>query len=369
MLHSRFDPKRKYLSFDHWCGGWNNIRQTYEGAGVASMVTNRILILPPGGFCMLFSDFGNTSNVFDWWSLQDKEAFISQFECIDYKDVPYYQKFSGEKHFFEGIHSDNKVAIIELGHPTKDEMRAEEFNVEFLAYDKVTDKQDFEDFAQERFQVSLKYDQQFIHFPRNFYAQPIYNFYLPTQELRLEAMERVEKGSRFRKEYYDLAESLLPNDFDALHVRRGDFLHVHTPIINEQYDKLAEMIEGRVRKDRPLYIATDEKDKSVFEILEDEDYDLVFLDDLNKDLTDLEAIAMDMIIPTYAESFLGSKISTFTNYINIQRGYKGMPGTSDIGINYDYSNRKPYKKHPWETNQYLWEVILEDYWYGHKKTN
>ena len=97
--------KDKYISFDWWWGGMNNIRMTYELVGALSYVTGRTIILPPKGYCLFLSDHDNKNSFFDMWKLLDKEAFLSQFNCIEYEDS-ILTKYSSEQQYFNEINKD-----------------------------------------------------------------------------------------------------------------------------------------------------------------------------------------------------------------------------------------------------------------------
>ena len=75
----------KYLSFDAWWGGLNNIRMTYEMAAALSVLTNRTLIIPPKIYCLFLSEHDQKDSFFDFWNLFDKELFYKYFDCIDYE--------------------------------------------------------------------------------------------------------------------------------------------------------------------------------------------------------------------------------------------------------------------------------------------
>lgn len=62
--------------------------------------------------------------------------------------------------------------------------------------------------------------------------------------------------------------------YDGMHVRRGDFQYPPTQLPAEKLFELSPMLT----KGATLYVATDERDKSFFEVFR-KDYDLVFLDD------------------------------------------------------------------------------------------
>jgi hypothetical protein len=71
-----------------------------------------------------------------------------------------------------------------------------------------------------------------------------------------------------------LAEYDVDGAYDGMHVRRGDFQYPPTQLPAEKLFELSPMLT----KGATVYVATDEKDKSFFEVFR-KDYDLVFLDD------------------------------------------------------------------------------------------
>ena len=64
--------------------------------------------------------------------------------------------------------------------------------------------------------------------------------------------------------------------YDGMHVRRGDFLKQFPPT-QKSAEKLYEL-SPMLTKGATLYVATDERNKTFFDVFR-KDYDLVFLDD------------------------------------------------------------------------------------------
>ena len=75
------------------------------------------------------------------------------------------------------------------------------------------------------------------------------------------------------------------NNFDTLHVRRGDFQYTVTRF---EAPKIYEMTSQRIPDNTTVYIATDERDKAFFQPLKDH-YDVVILDDFMAELGDLNS--------------------------------------------------------------------------------
>lgn len=93
-----------------------------------------------------------------------------------------------------------------------------------------------------------------------------------------------------------------------------------------------------------LYIATDERNLSFFDPLTNY-YSIRFLDNFTKLFNPDNSIEpayfgmIDTIVASYGRQFVGTSFSTFTNYINRIRGYRGFSmnsswyGTSSNKLN------------------------------------
>ena len=67
---------KKYISFDTWWGGLNNIRMTYEMVAAIAVCTNRTIILPEKIYCLFLSEHQLKNSFFDFWELFDKDLFV-----------------------------------------------------------------------------------------------------------------------------------------------------------------------------------------------------------------------------------------------------------------------------------------------------
>jgi hypothetical protein len=107
--------------------------------------------------------------------------------------------------------------------------------------------------------------------------------------------------------------------YDAVHVRRGDFQYTPTRLPADELYKLSpELTEGAT-----LYIATDERDKSFFDIFK-EHYDVVFLDDFMHVIADVDTNyygMIDQLVSYKSRVFYGTWWSTLSGYVNRMRGY------------------------------------------------
>jgi len=109
--------------------------------------------------------------------------------------------------------------------------------------------------------------------------------------------------------------------YDAMHVRRGDFQYPPTQL---SADKLYDLSKGELTERATLYIATDEKTKSYFDIFQ-KHYDVVFLDDFaSKVIPDVNPNLygmIDQLVAYKSRVFYGTWWSTLSGYVNRMRGY------------------------------------------------
>lgn len=115
----------------------------------------------------------------------------------------------------------------------------------------------------------------------------------------------------------------------AYHIRRGDFQYEHTRITAEEvWSNTKDVLDSS--RTKLLYIASDERDRSFFNIFHQQNYTIVFIEDvLNPILKELGNQKMnrnhigmiEQIICANAHTFIGTPLSTFTGYITRLRGY------------------------------------------------
>jgi hypothetical protein len=111
-------------------------------------------------------------------------------------------------------------------------------------------------------------------------------------------------------------------EFDTMHVRRGDFQGQYK-FTDATIVEIYEMTTQRIPDNMTVYIATDEEDKSFFNLLK-EHYDVVFLDDFEDELGEINSNfygMIDQLVASRGRVFFGCWPSTFTGYINRLRGY------------------------------------------------
>jgi len=109
--------------------------------------------------------------------------------------------------------------------------------------------------------------------------------------------------------------------FDTMHIRRGDFQFKDTRIDAKE---IIQNSRDVLSKNKTIFIATDERDKSFFQPFRDEGYDILFLDDFHHLLQGVNTNyygMIDQLVASKGDIFLGCWHSTFTGFIMRMRGY------------------------------------------------
>ena len=148
--------------------------------------------------------------------------------------------------------------------------------------------------------------------------------------------------------------------FNSLHIRRGDFINTRPETVGLLSQIPLFLEKNLFIKDLPLYIATDEKDKSIFDFLK-EKYKIYFLNDFFANLSGLDATILDQVICSNSLQFLGSKLSTFSDYIHVNRASMGNLTNPRVGNNFSRKNLQ-YKKYPWVEEDWGWDKLYSYYW-------
>lgn len=157
-----------------------------------------------------------------------------------------------------------------------------------------------------------------------------YLFYLNKD--RKEIFDFVKNAIKPKKKYLDAAigyrNSLLsvcPEGYNALAVRRGDYLFIQGAT-NKNYS--AQDILNRIsfKNNRCLCIISDEKDTSFFKPISDV-YPCYFINNLiseyNPEFNGVENGLVQLLVGSFSEDFIGTIRSTFTSYIQRYRIYNG----------------------------------------------
>lgn len=372
--------EEKYISFEPWRGGYSNVKMSYEMAIAIAHITNRTLILPPKIYCLFITEPFNKNTFFDIWETLDKEAIKKEVKCIDFEDVPEYKNLISDEQYFEKVNRVAKIILFDENEKyftedcgNKDHFKCQKTpeSCNVVLVDNIVDYKDFDAFSKGRRIVYLNSDDKFIHFPKNLFGHFYYFVYGNSIYERNRIKEKVKNGLKYKNKFFDIAkkirrtigysgENACGYSYNAVHIRRNDFLRVNFGSAKSQMETLFQDLEKKIKNNLPLYIATDEKDKSIFENLKQK-YQIYFLEDFDLKLKNYEALIIDQIICSDAEIFLGSRHSTYTYCINTLRGYSGKKVSLGEYTNFQ-EKLKNYNRFQWETETYGWSRQFDTQW-------
>jgi len=349
----------KYISFEPWWGGFSNVKISYELIGAISIITDRIIILPPAVHCHFLNSAWNKKSYLNIWEILDEYKFKSNFNTIDYYSVPEYIATETGNSYFSNVEKIAKIITFD-GNIRKGPNK--EIPCDLVITNEIADNLDLQKFLSGRRNFSIISEEKYIHFPRNLFGHFCYQVYGNTPFVRNLIKEKIKEGIKFKEEFYNKVKVVKNKigPYNSIHVRRNDFIKVHMESTNDQSNNLIQYLNNRLDKDIPLYIATDEKNRLFFkEVLEK--YKVYFNEDLFSGINEKESIAIDQIMCIESDKFLGSMFSTFTNSINIQRGYENKEDFSRNGINFIYPELQ-YERFPWEIENYDWIKVDKYFW-------
>ena len=113
------------------------------------------------------------------------------------------------------------------------------------------------------------------------------------------------------------------SDFYSMHIRRGDFKDVYPMVYLEADVMYSKNLRLFFSEGRTVYIATDEKDLSEFDLLR-KHYKLKFLGDFQHLLSEVDSAyygMIDQLVTAAGSRFFGTYYSTFSGYIHRLRGF------------------------------------------------
>lgn len=333
----------RYISFSPYFSGLVNIIMSYEMFLAIAAITKRKVILPPDCWMLFLSASQEKEDWIDFWEIFDKNVLLEEFDCIEHDDVPEFQEIlddmEGERSYTENIgECDLDLAEIFFESTTVSDEHTVFVNEEI-------DTKDFRDFCHDRTVMELDCDEQFMHFENNLFGHFWYHVYPGGENLRNKLKDKINRVLRYHQKFYYYADVVKQQlgEFNSIHVRRNDFLEAREDDIAcmNAPEKIVEMVERLPFNDKalPLYIATDEQDRSFFDLLAEkydvyfyEDFDYEFDDEFEDD--DLHIAVLEQTICSQSENFFGTYLSTFSKRINIMRGLEGRQAEDHLGINH-----------------------------------
>lgn len=350
----------KYISFEPWPGGFSNIRMSYEIAATISVVTGRTLILPKKSYCLFLS--GQTvSSWLDIFDLFDLNKFGEHFDYIFSDEIDIYKALETPTSLFHGIADVAKIITFNNSDGSEFPPVWMSNSTVLICGKQYCDRA--QRFIDNRVVIDLETDDAFIHFPRNLFGHFYYHVYADSIEKRNLIKTKIHHGICFQSRYVDMASCVMSElgSYNAIHVRRNDFLVTRRESALLQLEILEKDLIRLLDSSLPLYIATDEINLNLYDSLRNH-FNIYFLGDFFAGLDHASSIAVEQIICANAYMFLGSAFSTFSDSINILRG-----SSSDRldchrkGTNFE-RERLNYQYYPWESEAYSWHLLWDYCW-------
>ncbi|CAM9337395.1 unnamed protein product [Laminaria digitata] len=355
----------KYLTLEKDLGGFNNIRLSLEtGVALAAAMGRTFVIPPPFPIWRMNTKAGTKEvdlrDLFSFDKLRqsgrvsvitseefiEKEALSGNLEISPSEDVMRLKVQAVAKYLEE------VAAQYENGLPT--------FEVQKSAFVMPRRLNQRVELETQPYELAKKWligrrlveyreawqDAKVIHW-RSHDARllaPFYSLVLHTDEVADRYYKRLLRDAmHYPEEVYCKASQVIallrqedPSGvFSSLHIRRNDFLGAYKAVNISPADVAANSL-GHLTENEVIYIATDEKDLSMFDMFKDrarvrflsDYYDRAGVSELNPNLLGM----LEQVIASNGRTFMGCWFSTFTAYILRLRGHLQMPRKS----NYSY---------------------------------
>lgn len=363
----------KYISFSPYYSGLVNIIMSYEIFLSIAAITGRKVILPPDCWMLFLSKSQNKRDYIDFWKIFDKKNLLEEFDCIEHSDVPEFAGMFGRMETKKSYTENIDQLDLDVKNIKFDSNTCSDTHTVFVS--RKVDNIDFEKFCNNRPVLELDFENQFLHFENNLFGHYWYQVYPGGENQRNKLKKKINKVFKYHPKFYYYADVVRQNigPFNALHVRRNDFLDARKNEIAcvNAPNKLLNMIESLPFVDHslPLYIATDEGDRSFFEKVR-EKFDVYFIEDFQYDfgddfeVDDLNIAVLDQTICSQSENFFGTYLSTFSKRINIMRGLEGRQADDYMGVNY-------IPDHPIEdlNAAFPWRKMTDQLWHWNSSSH
>ena len=355
--------KDKILTFEWDCSGFNNIRMNFEIVCGLSIIYDRTIVLPPKKIWdhlpkikVDLSNFYNIDNLREYFSILTHKEYTG-------KDQSYSEFINEMRNKNELKHN----LLVKL--PSKYKELEKEQNKRIWFFPACKKK--------------IRLFGNFNSFFRNEYK---------LSEIR----KAIKYGMKFRSDLLNLVPILPAGQYDALHIRRTDhssqyknqsysstkLLHNLTKLLNPiKKTKLLNPIKktkllNPIKKTKllnpikktKLLIITDEKDKTFFDPLK-KNFDIFF--NKYENVPKLWIPFIDMLSCIPARRFFGTRLSTFSYYIQILRGYcvtnKSLNLTSIIDDSPEFHKIEPTSLmvkigEKWNCKGDCWTTIDTEQW-------
>jgi hypothetical protein len=358
----------KYISFSPHDAGFVNVLMNLEVALALSEITGRTLIIPPNFWCFSVSKGYGKDYFVDIIKYLNKEYIYSNFNCIDFYDVPELSEslFKIEKketetkpYSYTGNISNhifdlkNITFVNELYEPC---VLSDSQTVLYCG--DIKNLSDFNNFLSKRNSMNLDFDEKFIHFEWNLYGTYWYSVYPGDSNKRNKLKKKINTSLMYNKVFDEISNKVHDTigPYNSIHVRRNDFLEDRAEHLSDvsTSSKFSSIVKYLLKDDKPIYIATDEKDLSFFNELR-KYKKIYFFKDFYDCYDEMETSIIEQLICVNSKIFYGTYKSTYSKRINILRGYQNKQTSDGMGINNLYNKICDYTNPlPWTNPQSYW---------------
>lgn len=361
----------RYIVFSPYFSGLSNIIMCYELIFAIAYITKRTVILPKSEWYIYVS--ASQTNKNDWnsiWEVCEKNVARQEFDLVDIDEIDeVYSKLENliTHKSWVGNFPDQIKDVYVPENMLDKTFRNDDVCIICGLSEQEKSSKDFKDFLSNRDILDLNVPHKYIYFPSVLFGHFWYQIYPggPVERNRLK--DKINLAFRYKQKYFDLAQSFKTNigQYNAVHVRRGDFLHIREKGIETiaTGERLLEALSVVYKKEKPLYIASDEGKDGFFDAVK-ENFNVYFLKDMNFIPNKMEAAILDQIMCAKADRFYGTYLSTFSKRINIMRGllgkevfdYKGLNMLGNQNQEYDTPfpwTKRPDKRWHWDLSSHM----------------
>ena len=196
-------------------------------------------------------------------------------------------------------------------------------------------------------------------------------FYLCVYSEKMNDIKKIiAQNFRYKKDTFDIAQKFIQiigdKNYYSMHVRRTDFLKAYPSAVTSP-EKMLEFHGKSIPKGSLIYIATDEKPE-FFEVLK-EKYKIIFYQDLANQLNQSYQNAwwiplVEQLICSRGIKFIGTKYSTFSNYIYRLRGYMSDIEDKNYLVINEFLNQNQQLEYQGKPNQgaIFWQREFSNAW-------
>lgn len=314
----------RYLTYAAWPGQLNNTRICFETSVVLAFISGRTLVFP---------DTYRRLSEPEWRG--DQFCPLHPVEFLDLADLQHILPMISQQHYAEGTEDGWRHGVCDIS--------VEPGTTVFCYHgspQNCGDGGDLAEFAAGRSALDWAHEELQERPTLNLQSptlEPFYAFvHFSDPAHWVACRELIRRHVRFLPHIEEAGQHIagLLGDFAAVHVRRGDFFW-QRPDQDLAITRIAQSLErAGVRSQRLLYIASDEKDRGLFEPMA-ASHEIVFadhfLDGVLRGMPDEHIACVEQVVCSNADVFVGTRLSTFSSYITRLRGYRGA---ADQGVHF-----------------------------------